>query len=75
MAATAKSMKTVQSKAALTRDERRAAGKALRDKLSRTAHAEWKAPAHRRDPAVTLWPISGPRHKPHWRPAVGAFSE
>ena len=30
-------------------DERRAAGKALRDEVPRTAHAHWKAPKDRRD--------------------------
>ena len=30
-------------------DERRAAGKALRDEVSRSAHAHWKAPKDRRD--------------------------
>src|SRR5262245_45006425 len=54
MAAKSKSVKTVQSKGALTRDERKAAGKALRDKLSRTSHAEWQAPANRRDPVEVL---------------------
>jgi uncharacterized protein (DUF2252 family) len=32
------------------RDERYAAGKALRDKCPRTSHAEWKAPRSRPDP-------------------------
>ncbi|MDI1287442.1 MAG: DUF2252 domain-containing protein [Reyranella sp.] len=30
-------------------DERRAAGKALRDKVPREAHGHWKVPTHRRD--------------------------
>ncbi|HEX2472078.1 MAG TPA: DUF2252 family protein [Nitrososphaera sp.] len=48
-------MKTVPiSKGALTRDERRAAGKALRDKLSRTSHANWKPPTDRQDPIDLL---------------------
>jgi uncharacterized protein (DUF2252 family) len=34
----------------LSRDERYALGKRLRDKCSRKAHAFWKAPAHRPDP-------------------------
>jgi uncharacterized protein (DUF2252 family) len=49
------SLKTVPiSKGALTRDERRAAGKALRDKLSRTSHANWKPPTDRQDPINLL---------------------
>ena len=48
-------MKTVPiSKGALTRNERRAAGKALRDKLSRTSHANWKPPTDRQDPIDLL---------------------
>ena len=35
-------------------DERRAEGKALRDKISRRDHARWKAPSHRRDPVDLL---------------------
>jgi uncharacterized protein (DUF2252 family) len=35
-------------------DERRAMGKALRDKLPRTAHGAWKAPAKRTDPIRIL---------------------
>jgi uncharacterized protein (DUF2252 family) len=41
-------------KGALTREERRAAGKALRDKLSRTSHADWKPHANRQDPIDLL---------------------
>ena len=41
-------------KEALTRDERRAAGKALRDKVSRASHAEWKPPADRQNPIDSL---------------------
>ena len=37
-----------------TRKERRAAGKALRDKSPREAHAAWKAPPARRDPIDLL---------------------
>lgn len=48
-------MKTIPlSKGALTREERRAAGKALRDKLSRTSHADWKPHANRQDPIDLL---------------------
>src|SRR5262249_4691793 len=32
------------------RDERRVSGKALRNKVPRQQHAEWKAPRNRRDP-------------------------
>jgi len=35
-------------------DERRAEGKALRDKVSRRDHARWKAPGDRRDPIELL---------------------
>jgi uncharacterized protein (DUF2252 family) len=38
----------------LSRDERLAAGKALRDKVPRTRHATWKPPARRRDPIDVL---------------------
>ena len=41
-------------KAALTREEQRAEGKALRSKLSRTTHADWQAPSDRRDPIGLL---------------------
>lgn len=55
MAAKSKPMKTIlSSKAALTREERRAAGKALRSKLSRNSHADWQAPANRRGPIDLL---------------------
>jgi uncharacterized protein (DUF2252 family) len=37
-----------------TVDERMAAGKALRAKVPRTSHAEWKAPPNRRDPVDVL---------------------
>lgn len=50
-----KSGKTnVSSKASLTRDQRRASGRALRDKVSRKTHAGWKVPARRRDPIDLL---------------------
>lgn len=55
MEAESTSLKTVPiSKETLTRDERRAAGKALRDKLSRTSHANWKPPTDRQDPIDLL---------------------
>jgi uncharacterized protein (DUF2252 family) len=38
----------------LSADERRAAGKALRDGVSRTSHGGWKAPDDRRDPIEIL---------------------
>lgn len=38
----------------LSRDERIAAGKALRDVVSRDSHAKWKPPAKRRDPIDVL---------------------
>jgi uncharacterized protein (DUF2252 family) len=41
-------------KAVLTREERLAAGRALRNKLPRTAHAEWQTPSNRRDPIDLL---------------------
>lgn len=45
----------VQQKAwGSTHAERYAAGKALRDKCPREAHAEWKAPKNRRDPVEML---------------------
>ena len=34
--------------------ERMSAGKALREKVPRSSHAEWAAPADRRDPAEVL---------------------
>jgi hypothetical protein len=40
---------TPSPRSTLTREERTAAGKALRDKVSRKSHATWKVPAHRRD--------------------------
>jgi uncharacterized protein (DUF2252 family) len=48
-------MKRVQSpKETLTREERIAAGKALRDKCPRRSHATWKAPSNRPDPIELL---------------------
>src|SRR5262245_33457612 len=38
----------------LTRKERKAVGKALRDKCSRRSHAPWHAPRNRRDPVELL---------------------
>ena len=38
----------------LTVDERRAQGRALREKVPRSSHAEWKAPEDRRDPVELL---------------------
>src|SRR5205809_7559392 len=38
----------------LTRKERRAAGKVLRNKCSRRSHAMWRAPRNRRDPIELL---------------------
>ena len=38
----------------LSRDERLAAGKALREKVPREQHAAWKPPAKRRDPIDVL---------------------
>ena len=64
MEAESTSLKTVPiSKGALTRDERRAAGKALRDKLSRTSHANWKPPTDRQDPIDLLIESNKGRHK------------
>jgi uncharacterized protein (DUF2252 family) len=40
--------------ALMTPDERKAAGKKLRDKVSRDAHGTWRAPAHRKDPTEIL---------------------
>jgi len=56
-----------ESKTAMTREERRAAGKALRDKVSRKAHAEWKAPAGRQDPIDVLI-VSSTGRIPHLIP-------
>jgi uncharacterized protein (DUF2252 family) len=48
-------MKRVQSpKETLTREERKAAGKALHDKCPRRSHATWKAPSNRPDPVELL---------------------
>ena len=48
-------MKRVRSpKEMLTRKERKAAGKALRNKCSRRSHATWRAPRNRRDPVELL---------------------
>jgi uncharacterized protein (DUF2252 family) len=38
----------------LTREERLAAGKALRDKVPRASHAEWNPPSDHRDPIAIL---------------------
>src|ERR1700684_3062470 len=38
----------------LSADERRAAGKALRDQTPRAAHGGWKPPEDRRDPVEVL---------------------
>ena len=38
----------------LSADERRAAGKGLRDATSRAAHGGWKSPEDRRDPVELL---------------------
>lgn len=46
--------KVASSKASLTLDQRRASGKALRDRVSRKTHAGWKVPARRRDPIDLL---------------------
>ncbi|MGA6957303.1 MAG: hypothetical protein WBY73_19485, partial [Candidatus Acidiferrales bacterium] len=35
-------------------EERMAQGKALRDRVPRTAHGKWKPPANRPDPVATL---------------------
>jgi uncharacterized protein (DUF2252 family) len=42
-------------------DERRSAGKALRDGVPRTAHGGWKRPSHRRDPIDLLRESNGGR--------------
>ena len=52
--ATTKRKKEAAAKARLTRDERRAVGRALRDKVPREAHAGWTAPARHRDPIGVL---------------------
>jgi len=50
-----KSVNKVQSsQEAFTREERRAAGKTLRETVAREAHTAWKAPATRRDPIAVL---------------------
>ena len=50
-----KDVKHVRSpKELLTRKERKAAGRALRDKCSRRSHATWRAPRNRRDPVELL---------------------
>ncbi len=46
----------------LSRDERRAAGKALRDACPRTSHAEWKRPAGRPDPVELVLEAERGRH-------------
>jgi uncharacterized protein (DUF2252 family) len=46
--------KSSSVKAVLTREERLAAGRALRNKLPRTAHADWQTPSNRRDPIDLL---------------------
>jgi uncharacterized protein (DUF2252 family) len=48
-------------------DERRAAGRALRDAVPRESHAGWKAPNHRRDP-VELLVESNQGRMPHFIP-------
>jgi hypothetical protein len=35
-------------------DQRRAKGRALRERVSRTSHAGWKPPARRQNPTETL---------------------
>jgi uncharacterized protein (DUF2252 family) len=47
-------MRVRSSKGLLARKERKAAGKALRDKCPRRSHAKWKAPKNRRDPVELL---------------------
>lgn len=47
-------MVTRQNGEYLTAGERRAAGKALRDVVSRSSHGGWNAPKDRRDPIETL---------------------
>ena len=50
-----KDVKRVRSlKETLTREERKAAGKALRDKCSRRSHATWTEPTNRRNPVELL---------------------
>lgn len=43
-----------RSRGIVLREDRIALGKALRTKVPRTAHAEWKAPADRPDPIKVL---------------------
>ncbi len=43
-----------------SRAERLAAGKALRDSVPRTSHAEWKPSAKRRDPIDICSPAPSP---------------
>ena len=45
---------SVASAAYVSADERRAAGKALRDATPRAAHGGWKSPDDRRDPIELL---------------------
>lgn len=54
MAAKSNSQERVPTKTTHHRDERRKAGKALRDKVSRKSHADWKASARRIDPVDIL---------------------
>src|SRR5262249_3278409 len=55
MAVKSKTQKgTPATKRMPTRDERMAAGKAIRDKVTRKSHAGWKAPARRFDPVDVL---------------------
>jgi len=55
-------VKRVRSpKELLTRKDRKAAGKALRDKCPRRSHATWKAPRNRRDPVELLIQSSNDR--------------
>jgi hypothetical protein len=43
-----------ESKSPRSRDESRAAGKALRDKVPRESHADWRDSSHRPDPIELL---------------------
>lgn len=54
MAAKSKPAKRVLIKAGLSREESRKAGKALRDKVPRKSHGDWKASRRRRDPVDIL---------------------
>ena len=54
MAGKSKPAKRVLTKAGLSREESRKAGKALRDKVPRKSHGVWKASARRRDPVDIL---------------------